>query len=66
MNKKLYRVKARVVERIDVESRVFAESRAEAERLVRSGQGERVPRSRQRRIIEGPTFNAQLDKGVES
>lgn len=63
MNKKLYRVKASVVERIDTESRVFAESRAEAERLVRNRQGERM--SRQRRVIEGPTFNAQLDRGEE-
>lgn len=62
--RKLYRVKATLVERITTESRVFAESGSEAESLVQRGQGERVKRRRQ--IVERPTFNARLDKGEES
>lgn len=64
MRRKLYRVKATLVERITVESRVFAESGSEAERLVQSGQGERV--KRHRHIVERPTFSAKLDKGDEA
>lgn len=62
--RKLYRVKATLVERIIIESRVFAKSGSEAKRLVQSGQGERV--KRRRYIVEKPTFNAKLDKGAES
>lgn len=64
MKRKLYRVKATLVERIVIESHVFAESRPEAERLVQNGQGERL--SRYRKIVEKPTFRAKLDKGEES
>ncbi len=65
MERKLYRVKATLVERITTEHRVFAESPSEAIQRVRSGQGERVYRP-QRKTVEQPTFRARLDKGAES
>lgn len=63
MEKKLYTVRASVVERITTQSRVFAESGAEAERLVRIGLGERVGK-RAVTTVEQPTFDAKLDKGA--
>lgn len=63
MTKKLYRVKATLVERITTEYRVFAEGGSEAEKLVQAGQGERLRRRRQ--IVERPKYRAALDKGQE-
>lgn len=60
--KKLYNVRASVVRRITTQSRVFAESGAEAERLVRMGLGERV--GKDVTTVEQPTFDAKLDKGA--
>ncbi len=60
--KKLYIVRASVVRRMTTQSRVFAESGAEAERLVRSGLGERV--YREVITVEQPTFDAKIDKGA--
>lgn len=64
MEKKLYIVRASVVRRITTQSQVFAESGAEAERLVQSGLGERVGR-REVTTVEQPTFDAKLDKGAK-
>lgn len=62
MKRKLYRVKATMVERLTTEYRVFAESPSEAELRVRRGQGERLKRRQQ--TVEQPTFHARLDKGA--
>ena len=64
MQRKLYRVKATMVERITTEYRVFAESPSEAIQRVQSGQGERLKRRPQ--TVEQPSFRARLDKGAES
>jgi len=61
--KKLYIVRASVVRRITTQSQVFAESGAEAERLVREGEGERVDKDVT--TVEQPTFDAKLDKGAK-
>ncbi len=61
--KKLYIVRASVVRRITTQSQVFAESGAEAERLVRMGEGERVDRDVT--TVEQPTFDAKLYKGAK-
>ena len=63
MKRRMYRVKATLVERVVIESRVFAESGSEAERLVRTGKGERV--SRKKYVIDRVSFAAKLDKGEE-
>lgn len=64
MKRKLYRVRATMVERLTTEYRVFAESPSEAKLLVRQGQGERAGHWRQ--AVEQPSFRAKLDKGAES
>ncbi len=61
--KKLYIVRASVVRRITTQSQVFAESGAEAERLVRMGKGERV--GKDVTTVEQPTFDAKLYKGAK-
>jgi len=62
--KKLYRVKATIVRRSTAFYRVFAEGGAEAESLVKLGQGERVGRLIED-VIERASYDAKLDKGAE-
>ncbi len=65
MKRKLYRVKATLVERITTVHRVFAESPSEAIQRVQSGQGERVYMP-MRQTVEKASFRARPDKGDES
>ncbi len=62
---KLYRVKATIVRRTTTYYRVFAEGGAEAESLVRQGQGERVGRPVED-VVERASYHARLDKGAEA
>ena len=60
----LYLVKATIVRRSTAWYRVFAEGGAEAESLVRQGQGERVGRPTDD-VVERASYTARLDKGAD-